>query len=625
MSKLPVIVGFGGVNAAGRSSFHHGYRRLVIDALPQEKASRTYRSLAAVMGIPAEQAGDESQRQYMRDHTLIRKIEGNLFDTEQVAWNKRMALSGAEGVLQFVTRARDLPDVLPSGWEVKELDGGKVSVSVNESCNVLLPTTRKIEVSTAGQLPTGFDPASLYASRNHPRGLQMAICGASDALKSMGIEWQVVMDSIRPDQMGVYASSAMAQLDDNGFGGLLGARANGGRVSSKQLALGLADMPADFVSAYVLGNVGTSGPSLGACATFFYNLRQAVNDIRNGLTKVAVVGVAESGIDPRIIDGYYTMGALASDAELLKLDAEKGLTEPDHRRASRPFSRNCGFTISESTQFIVLFDDELALQLGAQIHGSVPDVFINADGYKKSISSPGIGNYLTVAKAVAAGAGIIGDKAIKTRSFVQSHGTSTPQNRVTESHILNETAKTFGIENWPVAAIKAYIGHSIGAASGDQLIASLGVWNDNILPGIATIDHIADDVHQSNLRLQKEHMEVEAGSLDVAILNAKGFGGNNASVTLLSPLLSEKMLKGRHGEKAWQAYLARREQVQAAAAAYDDAACETGLSVHYQFGENVLDGEDLEISRDGIAIKGWASKVALDFDSPYASWLPKQD
>ena len=625
MSKLPVIVGFGGVNAAGRSSFHHGYRRLVLDALPADKANRTYKSLAAVMGIPADQAGSDAQRQYMRDHTLIRKIEGNIFDTEQVAWNKRMALSGAEGVLQFVTRARDLPDVLPSGWEVTELDGGKVSVSISEGCNVLLPTTRKIEVSSAGQLPTGFDPGSLYNSRNHPRGLQMAICGASDALKSMGIEWQTVMDNIHPDQMGVYASSAMAQLDDNGFGGLLGARANGGRVSSKQLALGLPDMPADFVSAYVLGSVGTSGPSLGACATFFYNLRQAVNDIRNGLVKVAVVGVAECGVDPRVIDGYYTMGALASDAELLKLDADKGLTEPDYRRASRPFSSNCGFTISESSQFIVLFNDELALQLGAQIHGSVADVFINADGYKKSISSPGVGNYLTVAKAVAAAASIIGNKAIKTRSFVQSHGTSTPQNRVTESHILNETAKIFGIENWPVAAIKAYIGHSIGAASGDQLISSLGVWNDNILPGIATIDHIADDVHQSNLRLQKEHMEVEPDSLDVAILNAKGFGGNNASVALLSPQLSESMLKGRHGDKAWQAYLGRREQVQAAAAAYDDAACETGFNVHYQFGENVLDGGDLDLTRSGIGIKGWAEKVALDFESPYASWHQAKD
>ncbi|MBQ0794401.1 beta-ketoacyl synthase [Zhongshania sp.] len=625
MSKLPVIVGFGGVNAAGRSSFHHGYRRMVVDALPDDKARRTYQSLAAIMGVPSDQIDSEAQRQYMRDHTLIRKIEGNIFDTEHVAWNKRMALSGAEGVLQFVTRARDLPDSLPSGWQVTELGDGKVSVSVSDGCNMLLPTTRKIEVSSAGQLPTGFDPASLYGSRNHPRGLQMAICGASDALKSMGIEWQTVMDSIRPDQMGVYASSAMAQLDDNGFGGLLGARANGGRVSSKQLALGLADMPADFVSAYVLGNVGTSGPSLGACATFFYNLRQAVNDIRNGLVKVAVVGVAESGVDPRVIDGYYTMGALASDAELLKLDAEKGLTEPDYRRASRPFSSNCGFTISESSQFIVLFDDELALQLGAQIHGSVADVFTNADGYKKSISSPGIGNYLTMAKAVAAAAGIIGDKAIKTRSFVQSHGTSTPQNRVTESHILNETAKIFGIENWPVAAIKAYIGHSVGAASGDQLIASLGIWHDNILPGIATIDHIADDVHQSHLRLQKEHMGFEPDSFDVAILNAKGFGGNNASVALLSPMLSEKMLKGRHGNQVWQSYLGRREEVQAKAAAYDDAACETGFSVKYQFGENVLDGGDLELSRAGIGIKGWAEKVALEFESPYADWLESKE
>lgn len=625
MSKLPVIVGFGGVNTAGRSSFHHSYRRTVLDALPSEKVSRTYRSLAAIMGIPADQVDSDVQRQYMRDHTLIRKIEGNIFDVDNVPWNKRMALSGAEGVLEFVTRARDLPDTLPSTWVVKDLGAGKVKVSVSEDCNMLLPTTRKIEVSTAGQLPSGFDPASLYASRNHPRGLQMAICGASDALKSMGLEWQTVMDNISPDQMGVYASSAMAQLDENGFGGLLGARANGLRVSSKQLALGLPDMPADFVSAYVLGNVGTSGPSLGACATFFYNLRQAVNDIRSGTIRVAVVGVAESGVDPRVIDGYYTMGALASDADLLKLDADKGLTEPDHRRASRPFSSNCGFTVSESSQFIVLFDDELAMQLGAQIHGSVPNVFTNADGYKKSISSPGVGNYLTVAKAVAAAAGIIGDKAIKTRSFVQSHGTSTPQNRVTESHILNETAKLFGIERWPVAAIKAYLGHSIGASSGDQLIASLGVWHDNILPGIATIDHIADDVHSSNLRLQKEHMEVEPDSLDVAILNAKGFGGNNASVALLSPLLSEKMLKGRHGDKAWQAYLGRREQVQASAAAYDDAACETGFSVQYQFGENVLDGGDLQLNRDGIGIKGWASKVPLDFKSPYASWLQSEN
>jgi acetoacetyl-[acyl-carrier protein] synthase len=621
VSKLPVIVGFGGVNPAGRSSFHHGYRRMVIDALSQEKATQTFQSLSAIMGLPPEMAGDEAQRRYILEHTLIRKIEGNIFNTDQVGWNKRMAMSGRDGDLQFVTRARDLPDELPAGWTVQELGSGKVSVSISGGCNILLPTTRKIEVSSAGQFPTGFDPGALYPSRSHPRGLQLAICGVSDALNAMGIEWQAVMDRIKPDQMGVYASSAMAQLDENGFGGLLSARANGGRVSSKNLALGLADMPADFVSAYVLGSVGTSGPSLGACATFFYNLRQAVNEIRSGKIRVAVVGVAESAIDPNIIDGYYTMGALASDADLLKLDAGKGLSEPDHRRASRPFSSNCGFTVSESSQFIVLFDDDLAMELGAQIHGSVPDVFVNADGYKKSISSPGVGNYLTVAKALAAAAGIVGDKAIKHRSFVQSHGTSTPQNRVSESHILNEVAKTFGIEKWPVAAIKAYLGHSIGASSGDQLIASLGVWNDNIIPGINTIDHIADDVQDSNLRLQKEHMEVEEDSLDVAVLNAKGFGGNNASAALLSPNLSKKLLQGRHGAKAWQSYLGRQEQSRDRATAYDNKASETGFDVLYKFGENVLSGEDLSMSRDGIGIKGWAAKVDLNIESPFAQWL----
>ena len=46
MANLPVIVGFGGINPAGRSSFHHGYRRLVFDALSAEKAELTLSSLA---------------------------------------------------------------------------------------------------------------------------------------------------------------------------------------------------------------------------------------------------------------------------------------------------------------------------------------------------------------------------------------------------------------------------------------------------------------------------------------------------------------------------------------------------------------------------------------------------
>lgn len=620
MSSLPVVVGFGGINPAGRASFNHAYRRMVFDALPEAAQLRTLKSLAALMQLEGEVSAVET-RDYILAHTLIRKIEATAFDVDNVAWNKRMTVSGEGGRMEFVTRSRHLPDVLPPSWTVRELGAGQVAVTVEESTDILVPTSRRFEVSSAGQLPSGFDPASFYAARNHPKGLQMSVFAASDAVHSMGIDWDVVRSRVRPDQIGVYASSAMAQMDDAGYGGLLGARAGGGRVSSKQLPLGLPDMPADFVSAYVLGNLGSIGPSLGACATFFYNMRHAVQEIREGTVRVAIVGAADAAVDPRVMDGYATMGALATDAELLKLDAALGLSEANYRRASRPFSSNCGFTISESAQFVVLFDDALAMELGAQVHGSVPDVFVSADGFKKSISGPGVGNYVTVAKALACAAAIVGDEAVKTRSFVQAHGTSTPQNRVTESHILNEIAKSFGIEKWPVVAVKTFLGHSIGAASGDQMTSTLGIWQDNILPGIVTADHFADDVQSSNLGLSTSHVPVAENSLDVAVLNAKGFGGNNASATVLSPAVSKRLLQGRHGAKAWAEYQQRNEAVLARAKAYDDAAVNGDLAVKYQFGEGVLDASDLDLQRDSIGVKGWGERITLPSSSPYADWL----
>jgi acetoacetyl-[acyl-carrier protein] synthase len=113
------------------------------------------------------------------------------------------------------------------------------------------------------------------------------------------------------------------------------------------------------------------------------------------------------------MEGYSAMGALATDDDLRQLDGLAADAPVNHRRACRPFSTNKGFTIAESAQFIVLFDDALAIEMGATVYGAVGDVFVNADGYKKSISAPGVGNYVTVAKAMAAARSIVGDKAFK--------------------------------------------------------------------------------------------------------------------------------------------------------------------------------------------------------------------
>jgi len=627
MSRLPVIVGFGGYNAAGRSSFHHGFRRIVQESLDAATRQETLAGLAVMMklvqvvegqfrsadGQPLTPAEIEARHgAEILAGTLVRRIEKRHLDVDAAHWQKNLAVSGA----QFTTQRKHLPEPLPASWQVEELDEQQVRVTLLESCEFKVDSYRALPVKAAGQLPTGFEPGELYHSHFHPRGLQMTVVGATDALRSTGLDWRTIQDHVAPDQIAVFAGSGMSQMDENGFGGMLQSRLRGGRVTAKQCPLGLNTMPADFINAYVLGSVGTTGSVTGACATFLYNLQKGIEQIASGQARVVLVGNSEAPVTQEFIDGYGAMGALATEEGLRKIE---GRDEVDFRRASRPFGDNCGFTLSESAQFIVLMDDALALELGADIHGAVPDVFINADGFKKSISAPGPGNYLTLAKAVASAAQLVGIDAVRTRSFVHAHGSSTPANRVTESELLDRIAEAFGIEAWPVTAVKAFVGHSLAPASGDQLIAALGTFHHGLLPGLKTIDKVADDVHRQHLSLDTRDRRVE--NMEVCFLNSKGFGGNNATGVLLAPQVAERMLRKRHGEAAFAAWQARREATRAAAARYDQQALRGQFDILYHFGQGLIDDRELQIDAQQVRIPGFSQPLVYRKDERYADML----
>ncbi|MDE0061254.1 MAG: beta-ketoacyl synthase [Gammaproteobacteria bacterium] len=615
MSRLPVIVGFGGINPAGRISFHHAYRRLVVDVLGEADRARTYRSLAALMNLQ-EDSEQPDTRRYIDDHTLIRRIE--LFDPESIRWNREASLAAAGAPLEFVIARRQLPAALPDGWRVEEHDARSVKVTVNGTLKTLLPDRRVSRVSSAGQAPTGFDPAALYPARSHPRGLQLTVFGASDTIRSSGLSLELLKRKVAPDQFAAYSTSALSQMDPEGYGGMLQNAMLGKRVTSKCGALGLPEMPGDFVNAYVLGSVGGTGGILGACATFLYSVKQGVEDIRSGARRVVVAGNAEAPILPDVIEAYRTMGALSEDEAIMELD---GTDVPDLRRTCRPFSSNAGFTAGEAAIYVLMMDDELAMELGAEVLGSVPGVYINADGYKKSIPGPGVGNYLTVAKAMALARSILGDEGLRRGTHIQAHGTGTPQNRVTESHILNELARINGIEKWLVSAAKAYVGHTMAAAGGDQLASAMGAWEHGWVPGITTIDHIAEDVYDSNLHLPMQHVEIDPAAMPGALINSKGFGGNNATALFLSPDFSRRMLERRWGKAAFAEYQRRNEAVRESRSAYDAAMLEQTMPSIYRFGEGVLEGEDLTITSDSVQIPGFEMPVSLDIENPYGDML----
>jgi acetoacetyl-[acyl-carrier protein] synthase len=610
MKPLAVIAGIGGINAAGRSSAHRGYQRTVIDALDAGLAAETIRSLAGLMGV----AGtiDAERRRYILEHTLVRGLERAFLDPSDVDWNCRARLVPGHGPVSFVIAQRDLPANLPPGWKVSDDVAGRVRIEIFADTDILLPVTRALEVSAAGQLPTGFDPKALYPGRGHPRAIQIALFSANDALGSLGIGWDTLMRHVPPDRVSVYAGSAMGQLDQEGSGGLLASRHRGQRPSSRQVPMGLAEMAADFVNAYVLGSVGQTGHNMGACATFLYNLRHAMFDIQSGRSRIALAGGVEAPLCPDVIEGLATMGALGTDKALLELDRHRNAVEPDLRRACRPFGQNCGFTIAEGGQFAVLLDDALAIELGASVMGAVTDVQVHADGHKKSISSPGVGNYISFAKAVARATRDVGEESVRRRSFVQAHGTGTPQNRTTESQILSGVAKAFGIEDWPVAAIKCFVGHTMAAAGGDQLASTLGVFAHGILPGIATIDEVAADVEQGGLRFSPRPLVRSPSDWDAAFLNAKGFGGNNATATVVSPGVASRWLEQRHGGRALTDWRQRNESTVEAAALWDRKLSEGTAEIVYRFDHEVRSEAHVRIEDGQLHIEGLAPISLLD-------------
>ena len=601
MTPLPLIVGFGGINAAGRSSDHQAFRRLIMDALSPSEKARTVDQIGVLIGMGTETSMNEAQVQHILENTLIRRIHPDWFNPDQIPLYR---LGHTKQPTRVWLSPLQAPNPLPPGWAVGQKEG-RLTEYVIEPSELLAPCTRKSSVQAAGMAPTGFRPDMLYPSRNHPRTLQLALFALSDCWFSSGLQWHQIKQHIAPNQIAVFAGSSIGQMDESGFGGMLKSALLGKRTTSKQLPLGYPQMPADFTNAYVLGSLGRSGASMGACASFLYNLHNAVEGIQEGRYKIVVVGGADCPITPEVIEGFRAMGALAEDSGLRELD---GLSEheiPNYRKTSRPFGLNCGFTIGESSQYVILMNDQLAVELGATIFGSVPTVASHADGGKRSISAPGAGNYLTLAQAAASIRDLLGQDVLANETLVQAHGTSTPQNRVTESDVLSRVATAFGLDAWSVSAVKSQLGHSQGTAGGDQLAVSLGVFASQIVPGIQTTDSLAPDVIQDGLDFALTSREQR---IKAALINAKGFGGNNSTAAIVSPEATAELLQSRHGSIEIQG----SDEVQSRQARYRQDIDRGTIEILYHYGENIVEGSDIEMGLNSINVPGFGNSLSLD-------------
>ena len=260
--------------------------------------------------------------------------------------------------------------------------------------------------------------------------------------------------------------------------------------------------------------VGAKGPNLTvstACSSSIHAIGQAMQCIRQGQADMMIAVGADSSITPLVFAGFCALRALST----------KYQDQPTH--ASRPFDRGRdGFVMGEGAGTVILESLQHAKRRKARIYAEVVGYASTSEAYHMVIPKE---DGLDIARTMTLA---LQDARAESNQvdYVNAHATSTVVGDEVEVKALQAV---FGkrINKLLVNATKSLIGHTLGAAGAIATIAtSLALDNKMIHP---TVNYTDPD---PKCALPGISSNVQKKSLRMALVNAFGFGSNNAVLVL---------------------------------------------------------------------------------------------
>ena len=198
------------------------------------------------------------------------------------------------------------------------------------------------------------------------------------------------------------------------------------------------------------------------------------------------------------------------------------------------------------------------------------------------------------------------DHSEHKETCVIAHGTGTFQNRSTESDVLSKCATSLNMSNLKVTGLKGYLGHTMGPAGGDQLSCALGIFCHGIIPGLNSTPKLAEDVVTENLNFCMQNEDIDIQDLDAFFLNAKGFGGNNATASIYNPNFVTSLLPKIFSKSEITRYKKSLEINENNRLNYHKKCLVGDFDLLYRANEELLDPEkDIEISENFIKLKDY--------------------
>lgn len=364
----------------------------------------------------------------------------------------------------------------------------------------------------------GTGPVTLFDTI-HQNTFPVAEVKAGNDLLARNLGFSSADNFTRTSLLGMAAAAEAAEMagilpDDGIPTGLISATTVGGMDRTEQFYKEFSQDPARGKLAGVIHHDCADSTD---CIAGFLGIREfstTVSTACSSSVNALIFGarLIRQGILPRVIVGgtdALTRFTLNGFNTLMILD----------REGCRPFDENrAGLIIGEGAAYLVLESERSAGKRKASPLAIVSGFGNANDAYHQTASSPeGDGAWMAMNKALEM-SGLRPEKI----GYINAHGTGTVNNDLSEGMAIQ---RLFGHQVPPFSSTKPFTGHTLGAAgSVESVITILALRHGIIFPNLNYLTPMKE------LCIEPATSQISGITLEHALSNSFGFGGNNSSV-----------------------------------------------------------------------------------------------
>ncbi len=363
------------------------------------------------------------------------------------------------------------------------------------------------DTKIAGEVKN-FDPLPAFPSakevRRADRYSQFGVYAGHQALLDSGLD----LSQENLDEIGVFLGSGIGGLATTTEQVKILLERGPSRLSPFMIPMLISNMASGLFSMY--NNLrGPNFATCSACATANHAIGEAWRTIKMGDAQVMFAGGAEATVVPVGIGGFCAMRAMSTRND-------------DPKRASRPFDKDRdGFVMGEGAGMLVLEELEHAKKRGAKIYCEIAGYGNTADAHHLTAPSPGGEGAARCMKMALRSGGL----NLEDISYINAHGTSTPQGDVCETQaiktVFGEHAKKLA-----VSSTKGATGHMLGAAGAVEMSICVLALKHGIVP--PTINYTTPDPECDLDYVPNTAREIPVNAI---VNNSFGFGGHNSTIS----------------------------------------------------------------------------------------------